>query len=109
MSKLILFGEPGWGSVLTEAQLYWYDIPFEFHGVGDLFSDEGARRELEKFNPLGQIPSLVSSKCRVMTESAAITLWLADRSESAGLAAIADATKAVPRLSRVWARNFPEN
>ena len=46
MSKLKLFGEPGWGSALTEAQLVWYDIPFEFHGGGDLFSDESGRREL---------------------------------------------------------------
>jgi GST-like protein len=40
---------------------------------------------LEKFNPLGQIPTLVLSDGRVMTESAAITLWLADRSENAEL------------------------
>lgn len=57
MSKLKLFGEPGWGSVLTEAQLVWYGIPFEFHRVGDLFSDQSAGLELEKINPLGQIPT----------------------------------------------------
>ena len=91
MSKLKLFGEPGWGSVLTEAQLVWYDIPFEFHGVGDLFSDESGRRELEKINPLGQIPTLVLSDGRVMTESAAITLWLADQCGSADLVPEPDA------------------
>ena len=91
MGKLKLFGEPGWGSALTEAQLVWYDIPFEFHGVGDLFSDESARLELEKINPLGQIPTLVLSDGRVMTESAAITLWLADQCKSADLVPAPDA------------------
>ena len=85
MSKLKLFGEPGWGSVLIETQLVWYDIPFDFHKVGDLFSDDNIRSELETFNPLGQIPTLVLADGRVMTESAAITLWLADQSESADL------------------------
>ncbi len=32
-----LFGEPGWGSALIEAQLEWYQLPFEFESVGDLF------------------------------------------------------------------------
>jgi GST-like protein len=85
MGKLKLFGELGWGSVLTEAQLVWYDIPFDFHPVGDLFKDSSARRELEKINPLGQIPTLVLPDGRVMTESAAITLWLAEGSESTDL------------------------
>ena len=82
MAALTLYGEPGWGSVLTEAQLVWYAMPFEFHAVGDLFADESARRRLEKVNPLGQIPALVLTDGRVMTESAAITLWLADQAES---------------------------
>ena len=85
MGKLKLFGEPGWGSVLTEAQLVWYDIPFDFHPVGDLFKDPSARRELEKINPLGQIPTLVLADGRVMTESAAITLWLAEGRKSTDL------------------------
>ncbi len=85
MKKLTLYGRPGWGSVLVEAQLVWYGMPFEFHGVGDLFSDEGARRELEKINPVGHVPTLVLPDGGVMTESAAITLWLADEAGSAGL------------------------
>jgi GST-like protein len=91
MSKLKLFGEPGWGSVLIEAQLVWYNIPFEFHKVGDLFSTGSTRSELETFNPLGQIPTLVLPDCRVMTESAAITLWLADQSKSSELVPESDA------------------
>ena len=85
LGALKLFGRPGWGSTLTEAQLVWYGIPFEFHEVGDLFSDESARRGLEQVNPLAQIPTLVLSDGHVMTESAAITLWLADQCASADL------------------------
>jgi GST-like protein len=85
LSPLKLFGRPGWGSALTEAQLVWYGIPFEFNEVGDLFSDPSARRELEKINPLGQIPALVLADGRVMTESASITLWLAEGCESTDL------------------------
>ena len=85
MHKLKLFGEPGWGSTLAEAQLVWYGIPFDFQRVGDLFSEKSARRELEAFNPLGQIPTLVLADGGVMTESAAITLWLADQAGSVEL------------------------
>jgi GST-like protein len=80
MSKLKLYGEPGWGSVIIETQLVWYKTPFDFHEVGDLFSSIEAGAELKKINPLGQIPTLVLSNGSVMTESAAITLWLADQS-----------------------------
>lgn len=82
MSTIKLFGQPGWGSALTEAQLVWYEIPFEFETVGDLFADEAARQALEKVNPLAQIPTLVLDDGQIMTESAAITLWLADHTGS---------------------------
>ena len=85
MDKLTLFGRPGWGSVLAEAQLVWYGLPFEFQTVGDLFEDTDARRQVEAANPLGQIPTLVLPDGAVMTESAAITLWLADLAASAEL------------------------
>jgi GST-like protein len=82
MNTLSLYGRPGWGSVLTEAQLVWYAIPFTFHQVGDLFAEEQARQELARINPLAQIPTLVLPDGTVMTESAAITLWLADQAGS---------------------------
>ena len=85
MATLTLYGRAGWGSVLAEAQLVWYRIPFEFETVGDLFSDDAARRALEQINPLAQIPTLVLPDGSVMTESAAITLWLADEAGSADL------------------------
>jgi GST-like protein len=73
-----LFGQPGWGSVLVESQLVWYGLPYVFEQVGDLFRSEEARQKLARVNPLVQTPTLVLPGGRVMTESAAITLHLAD-------------------------------
>lgn len=85
MAILKLYGEPGWGSAIVEAQLVWYDIPFEFRPVGDLFKNAEARAGLEKINPLAQVPTLVLPDGEVMTESAAITLWLAELTGEADL------------------------
>ena len=73
-----LFGRAGWGSVLIEAQLAWYGLPFAFEEMDDLFTSESARAKLAKVNPLSQVPTLVLPDGQVMTESAAITLHLAD-------------------------------
>ncbi|ALS98120.1 glutathione S-transferase N-terminal domain-containing protein [Lacimicrobium alkaliphilum] len=85
-----LFGEPGWGSALIEAQLQWYQLPFEFESVGDLFRSHGARERLTRVNPLAQIPTLVMPDGQVITESAAITLYLADITKSDELVPAAD-------------------
>jgi GST-like protein len=73
-----LFGRTGWGSALIEAQLVWYGRPFEFEEVGDLFKSADAREKLSRVNPLAQVPTLVLPDGTLMTESAAITLLLAD-------------------------------
>ena len=78
MSVCILHGRTGWGSAIVEAQLAWYGLPFEFVEVGDLFASETAREALRPVNPLAQVPALVLPDGKVMTESAAITLHLAD-------------------------------
>lgn len=75
---LTLYGEPGWGSAIIEAQLEWLGLGFSFQRVGDVFASPGARAMAERVNPLGQIPTLVLADGTVMTESAAITLLLAD-------------------------------
>lgn len=82
MKSYTLHGRPGWGSVLTEAQLDWYGLPYEFVDDGDLFEDAEARERLAKFNPLVQYPTLILPDGQVMTESAAITLHLADAANS---------------------------
>jgi GST-like protein len=73
-----LYGRAGWGSAIVEAQLVWYGLPFTFEPVGDLFKEADARSRLEKVNPLAQVPTLVMPDGSVMSESAAITLLLAD-------------------------------
>ena len=78
MSDYKLWGRAGWGSTLVEAQLAWYGLPFTFEPVGDLFKTPDARAKLEKVNPLAQVPTLVMPDGSVMSESAAITLLLAD-------------------------------
>ncbi|HKV13671.1 MAG TPA: glutathione S-transferase family protein [Reyranella sp.] len=78
MSDYRLYGRAGWGSTIVEAQLVWYGLPFAFEPVGDLFKSPDARTRLEKVNPLAQVPTLVMPDGSVMSESAAITLLLAD-------------------------------
>jgi GST-like protein len=73
-----LFGRAGWGSVLIEAQLVWYALPYTFEEMDDLFTSQSAREKLAKVNPLSQVPTLVLPDGQVMTESAAITLHLAE-------------------------------
>lgn len=73
-----LFARPGWGSVLVEAQLAWYGLPFALEEVDDLFKSAEARAKLAPANPLTQVPTLILPDGQVMTESAAITLHLGD-------------------------------
>jgi GST-like protein len=78
MGKMRLFGEPGWGSAIVEAQLDWYGLAYDFERVGDLFKSAEGRQRLSAVNPLAQIPTLVLADGTVLTESAAITLYLAE-------------------------------
>ena len=80
-----LWRRPGWGSALVEAQLDWYGLPFAYETVGDLFKDPDAKARLQKINPLAQVPTLVMPDGSVMSESAAITLLLADVTGSESL------------------------
>jgi GST-like protein len=87
-----LYGEPGWGSVLAEAQLDWYGIDYDFERVGDLFKSADARQKLSKVNPIAQIPTLELADGTVMTESAAITLYLAELAGNDALVPAAGST-----------------
>ena len=78
MSKYRLFGRRGWGSAIVEAQLAALGVPFDFEEVPDLFESEQGRRDLARVNPLSQVPTLQLPDGSVLTESAAITLHLAD-------------------------------
>lgn len=78
MNGYVLHGRPFWGSAIVEAQLAWLGLPFDYVEVGDLFESAAAREALGRVNPLAQVPTLVLPDGQVMTESAAITLHLAD-------------------------------
>jgi GST-like protein len=78
MNKITLYGHPGWGSTIVEAQLAWLGVDFVFEDVGNLFESEQARETLRRLNPVAQVPTLVLADGGVMTESAAVTLYLAD-------------------------------
>lgn len=78
MSDCVLYGRPGWGSAIVELQLAWYGLPFRNEDTGDLFDSEEARAKLRPLNAITQVPTLVLPDGQVMSESAAITLHLAD-------------------------------
>ena len=78
MNPYRLHGRPGWGSAIVEAQLAWLGLAFDDVEVGDLFESEDARRRLRGLNPVAQVPTLELPDGSVLTESAAITLHLAD-------------------------------
>ena len=80
-----LYENPGWGSAIIEAQLAILNLPCTLIPSGDIYSDPAARAALATVNPLVQIPTLILDDGTVMTESAAITLHLADLTGSDSL------------------------
>ena len=48
-----LWGRPGWGSAIVEAQLAWYGLPFDYDAVDDLFQSAAARAALAPYVAVG--------------------------------------------------------
>lgn len=80
-----LYENPGWGSAIVELQLAFYGLPYALVTVGNVHQDPIARAALGKVNPLIQVPTMVLPGGEVMTESAAISLLLADLAKSDAL------------------------
>jgi GST-like protein len=80
-----LYATPGTGSTLSEIMLALAGVPYEIKSV-DPWENEADREALRRLNPLTQLPVLILPDGTVMTESAAITLHLADVAPDAGLA-----------------------
>jgi GST-like protein len=78
MSDYVLFGKPGWGSAIVEAMLELSKVPYRVEPV-DPLDPSPARDRMAKLNPLVQVPTLLLPDGTVMTESAAIGLYLADK------------------------------
>lgn len=76
--SLILWQNPGWGSSIIEMQAGFYGLPLRLELAGDTYDAGPLRDRLAAVNPLMQIPTLILPDGQVMTESAAITLLLAD-------------------------------
>lgn len=79
---LTLHARPGWGSAVAELQLVHYGMEFTVVDHGDMFTSAEARAALAPLNPVAQLPTMVLADGTVMTESAAITLLLADIARS---------------------------
>ena len=80
-----LYGRPGTGSVVVEAILETAGAPYQVEIV-ERSQDGRAPDKLSRVNPLGQVPVLVLPDGEIMTESAAISLYLADKFPKADLA-----------------------
>lgn len=103
MTRMTLYGAPGWGSTIVEAMLAVADIPYDFVDVAGFDRPGPARDTLIALNPLAQVPTLVLADGTVMTESAAIALLLADLAPEAPLAPPPGAPERPPFLRRlIW-------
>lgn len=91
MAQITLYGEPGWGSAIVEAQLVWYGLSYDYRKIGNVLVDEAAREVFARINPLAQTPAIIFEDGSLVTESAAITLLLAERQRSDELVPAADA------------------
>lgn len=80
-----LIGAPGWGSAIAEALLDLSGLPYQVEDI-DATKPTTESKRLTALNPLAQVPTLLLPDGAVMTESAAITLLLADRAPAAELA-----------------------
>ncbi|MGE3873790.1 MAG: glutathione S-transferase family protein [Parvibaculaceae bacterium] len=80
-----LYGRPGAGSVAIEAMLEFAGVPYEVEII-ERSPDGTAPEKLIRLNPLGQVPVLRLPNGEIMTESAAIALYLGDKHPEADLA-----------------------
>ena len=83
--QLTLYGEQASGSIAVEAALTLLGIPYALV-EGATWAEEAARDRVAPVNPMRQIPTLVLPDGEVMTESAAILIYLADLHAEARLA-----------------------
>ncbi|MFD1035469.1 glutathione S-transferase family protein [Sphingomonas hankookensis] len=74
-----LYGVPAWGSAIVETMLALVGEAYDFVDVEGFDHPGAAQDRLAAVNPLRQVPTLVLDDGDVLTETAAIALWLADR------------------------------
>lgn len=85
LTPLTLYGAAASGSVAVEAALTLLGLPYTLV-EGATWAEPQARERVAPANPMRQIPTLVLPDGEVMTESAAILIYLADLHPAARLA-----------------------
>jgi len=85
LSSITLYGAEASGSIAVEAALTLLNIPFTLI-EGATWAEESARERVAAQNPMRQIPTLVLPGGEVVTESAAILIYLAEAYPEAQLA-----------------------
>jgi GST-like protein len=107
----VVYGEKGTGSVAVEATLTLLGADYQVETVWE-------EKLLSTPNPMAQVPALVLPWGELMTESAAILIWLADAHPAAGLAPAANSPQRPAFLrwmsfvsaaiyAHYWARDYP--
>lgn len=86
----IVYGAAGTGSVMVEATLTLLGLPYRVVERRP-HKDQADADALAALNPLRQVPSLVLPSGELMTESAAILIWLADAHPRSRLSPAVDA------------------
>ncbi|PTT86749.1 glutathione S-transferase [Pelomonas sp. HMWF004] len=84
-APLTLYGAEASGAVAVEAALTLLGLPYTLI-EGATWAEAAARDRVATRNPMRQIPTLVLPDGEVMTESAAILIYLADLDPAASLA-----------------------
>ena len=82
--QYIVYGAAGSGSVPVEAALTLLGLPYRV--IDSTILEARADPELARVNPMLQVPALTLPSGELMTESAAILIWLADAHPEARLA-----------------------
>ncbi len=83
---LTLYSAKGSGAVAVEAALTLIGRPYAPIDVFDWSGDPTDGEKVLAANPMRQVPALVLPDGEVLTESAAILIWLAEQHPEAGLA-----------------------
>ncbi|MBO9649839.1 MAG: glutathione S-transferase family protein [Variovorax sp.] len=80
-----LYGAPGSGATPVHAAMTMIGLPVQTIDIAP-WKGEDERQKLAHVSPMRQAPVLVRPSGEVMTESAAILMWLAEQHPEAGLA-----------------------
>ena len=96
-TPLTLYGAAASGAVAVEAALTLLSLPYTLI-EGATWAEPAARERVAPTNPMRQIPTLVLPGGEVMTESAAILIYLADLHPASRLAPAPDDPKRRPFL-----------